>query len=51
MFEFTVQNLNTGEVKILWGYSCDGALWAAGYDPCDWTCMHIYDSFEERRVW
>ena len=51
MFEFTVHNVNTGEVRILWGNSCDSALRAAGYDPLDWACTHIYDDCEERRVW
>ena len=52
MFEITIRNLITGEYVIIGAKSCnDNALRAAGYDPMEWACEHIYDSFEERRVW
>ena len=51
MFEFSLVNNITGEYKILFGHSLDGAMREAGLNGFDWTCYHIYDSYEERRVW
>ena len=51
MYEFTFRNMITGERIILFGKSCDSTLRAAGHDPMEWACEHIYDTFEEKRVW
>lgn len=51
MFEFSLVNVITGEDMILFGRSLDKEMEKAGLNPMEWRCYHIYDNFEEKRVW
>ena len=51
MFEYSIRSKYTGEYDIIFGYSLVGALHAAGLSVDEWECYHVYDNFEERRVW
>ena len=51
MFEYSIRSKYTGEHDIIFGYSLTGALRDAGLSDEEWECYHVYDSFEEERVW
>ena len=51
MFEYSIRSKYTGEHDIIFGYSLAGALRDAGLSDEEWECYHVYDSFEEERVW
>ena len=51
MFEYSIRSKYTGEHDIIFGYSLAGALRDAGLSDEEWECYHVYDDFEEERVW
>jgi hypothetical protein len=51
MFEYSIRSKYTGEYDIIFGYSLASALSAAGLSDEEWECYHVYDGFEEERVW
>lgn len=39
MYSFEIQNKNTRECNLIFGYSLNDAFRRAGLDSKDWTCL------------
>ena len=39
MWEFQIENIKTGDLDVIFGYSWSDALKREGLDPKEWACI------------